>query len=302
MLFQKFIFVLYILFCYAWFLLGTLYETDYRFIPIVSMITSLSSISIITLFQLQSMFAQHRISDNDKWSTLSWSAFHIFIGMLFIIDGLEWANVVVIFCIAGLAMTFVIFVVGTCSCHVIINNGKTWYPHVHLTCVGFWTLIQYMFIRTPTTAVYAITSIPITSVPIVCMAITRAAEHLEDIEIDKRQSIGEGFLWCVCIFIHVLRDLNIIDPKFFYWGSALSILVLCFISTYAKELTLVIILPLLLLPFAIYISIVKCLNGKIDHAITEIKTLYKDIMITNADLIMIPFEEEFNEEDWSEKL
>ena len=301
MLFQKFIFVLYILFCYAWFLLGTLYEMEYRFIPIVSMITSLSSICIITLFQLQSMFAQHRISDNDKWSTLSWSIFHIFIGMLFVIDGLEWANIVVIFCIAGLAMTFVIFVVGTCSCHVIINNGKTWYPHVHLTCVAFWTLIQYMFIRTPT-SVEAITTVPITSVPIACMAITRAVEHFEDVEFDKKQFVGEMFLWCICIFIHILRDLNIIEPKIFYWGTAIFILILCGVSTYVKELILVIILPWLLLPFGIYISIVKCFNGNIKHALTEITTLYKDIMETNTDLVLIPLEEEYNEEDWSEKL
>ena len=297
MLFQKFVFVLYILFCYAWFLLGTLYETEYRFVPIISMITSLSSICIITLFQLQSIFDRHRLNDNEKWSTISWSVLHIFISILFIADGMQWANIFVIFCIAGLTMTLVIFIVGTCSCHVIINNGKTWYPHVHLTCVAFWTLVQYMALRTPESVVNTITTIPI-----VCMAITRLIEHFEDDIDTKIKKYGELILWIVCIVFHIMRDMDTIEREIFYWGIALFIFLMCLFSTYVKQLFLVVILPLLLIPFSLYICIVKILNGKVDHAITEIAKLYKDIIEQDDNLVILPFDEEFSEKDWEEKL
>ena len=297
MLFKKFVFVLYILFCYAWFLLGTFYHMDCRFVPIVSMIASLTSVCVITLFQLQSLFARHRLTDNEKWSTLLWSVFHIFIGVLFVVDGLEWANIFVIFCIAGLVMTFVIFVVGTCSCRVIMNNGKTWYPHVHLTCVAFWTLVQYMALRTPAAVVNTITT-----VPIACMALTRLVEHQEEVDFSRCRACGEAMLWLCCLVFHLLRDLKRIESEIFYWCAVSFILMLCLFSTYVKQLLLLVILPFLLVPLSLYVGLSQCWYGKVDVAFHEISALYHDMMESSETGLVLPLDEEYDEGDWSEKL
>ena len=124
MLFRKFVFVLYVLFCDAWFLLGSYYGTSYRFVPLVSMFASLSSICVITLFQLQAMFARERLTDDEKWSTVLWSCLHMFISLLFFVDGLEWANLFVVFCMAGLTMTLVIFIVAPARATSLSTTAK----------------------------------------------------------------------------------------------------------------------------------------------------------------------------------
>ena len=154
-----------------------------------------------------------------------------------------------------------------------------------------------MALRTPASVVNAITT-----VPIACMAVTRIVENIEYTQINRLHFTGETILWGICIFVHILRDFNVIEPEVFYWGAAIFILIMCMLSTFVKQLFLVIILPLLLLPFSIYICIVKILNGKVDIAIDEIKKLYKDIIEADDNLVVLPFDEEFSEEDWAEKL
>ena len=143
MLFERFVFVLYLLFMYAWFLLGTLYDTDWRFVPLFAIHSTLVSVIVVTLFQLQRIVKHDVDSHADRWSTVAWSAVHIFIPALFMMDGLEWVNVMVVLAIAGFGLTMMIFVVGVCSCYVIILNGRDWAPHIHLTCItfGFWSSI-----------------------------------------------------------------------------------------------------------------------------------------------------------------
>lgn len=294
MLFRKFVFVLYVLFCDAWFLLGSYYGTSYRFVPLVSMFASLSSICVITLFQLQAMFARERLTDDEKWSTVLWSCLHMFISLLFFVDGLEWANLFVVFCMAGLTMTLVIFIVGTCSCHVIIHNGKTWYPHVHLTCVAFWTLIQFMALRTPAQVV--------TTVPIACMALTRLIEHADYKTLTNKETVGEFILWFVCIVVHILRDVGSVGPQAFYWGGAVVIFILCLCSSHAHKLFLVVILPLLVLPFCIYIAAVRCMRGNTKEALQHIARLYEDVVRHDEDLMVLPFEEGMDESDWDQPL
>jgi len=122
MLFDRFIFVLYILFHYTWFLLGTLYKMPLRYFSVVSLALSLLSIVIVSFFQLQSVLYRQRLDTSDKWSGISWSTVHLVICGIFIIDGLEWANPLVIFGIAGLLMSVIIIIVGGCACFVIMQN------------------------------------------------------------------------------------------------------------------------------------------------------------------------------------
>ena len=123
MLFDRFVFVLYLLFCYNWFLLGYLYDSPIKYTPIILLTLSLTIVCFITLLQLQMIIHQKRFKQNEKWATIAWSVVHIILCLLLMVDGLEIANIIVVGMMAGMLLTAVIVVVGTCSCYVIMLNG-----------------------------------------------------------------------------------------------------------------------------------------------------------------------------------
>ena len=197
MLFDRFVFVLYLLFCYNWFLLGYLYDSPIKYTPIILLTLSLTSICFITLLQLQLIIHHKRFKQNEKWATIAWSVVHIIICLLLMVDGLEIANIIVVGMMAGMLLTTVIVVVGTCSCYVIMLNGLEWYSHLHLTCICFWILVQFMSIRLPVIELSYTTTIPI-----VAMAILRGAESITG---DCTwYFMGECCMWCLCIILHIV--------------------------------------------------------------------------------------------------
>ena len=238
MLFDRFVFVLYILFSYSWFLLGTLYETPFRFVPIVSMGCSMFSVCVVTFFQLQTLVRKHRLIDSEQWSTIAWSVIHIILCSMLCVDGLELTNTLVMFCIAGVFITMVIATVGMCSCLVIVRDTDDdgWWAHVHLTCICFWVLVQYMSIRLPSDDLHYITTIPVA-----LMALLRVVEHLE--EGCYWSTVAECLLFFAAVILHVCRDVASMSPTTFFWGTTASVCFMILFSKNLRPLTLVIGLP-----------------------------------------------------------
>jgi len=286
MLFDRFIFVLYVLFHYAWFLLGTLYQQELRYCSLVSLACSLLVVIVISLFQLQTIVKQQTLETSDKWSGISWSIVHMTICIIFIVDGLEWANPLVVFGIAGLLMSVVIVVVGGCACFVIMQNGTDWHAHVHLTCVSFWIIIQYMILRMPEIQFQYITVIPIALMTLV--RITEAG-------ISKKELCG----WFLCCLMHVFYDIRWFSPQLFFWTIVGIIMLMVFQN--AKTILLITILPFALLAIAIYVCIKSMQRHPLNILSDNIYHMYND-MIPDDSLAVLPFDFTNDEDNWDERL
>lgn len=284
MLFDRFVFVLYILLCYTWFLLGMIYESSIKYFALVILVASLSSIVVVTLFQLQRVLNVNRMSTADKWSTITWCMVHISISILFCVDGLEMANIMVILGLAGFLMTMVIVVVGTCACYVIMREGSDWIAHLHLTCVSFWVVVQYMVVRLPDTSLHYITT-----VPIVCMAGLRLYEMWEYDHKYVRLTI-----WLLCIALHIVRDSGGIEQAPFYWGtcSTASLMAL----THPKKIALILTLPFLFLSVLLYMLVSLVFCKSVRNSFNFILQLYNEHMSDPQDIIL-PLD--VGDEDWS---
>jgi hypothetical protein len=292
MLFERFVFVLYLLFVYAWFLLGALYDNDLRFVPLLSMLLTLFSVTVVTMFQLQRIVRRGAMDQADRWSTLAWSAVHILMCILFLMDSFEWVNVLVVLSVAGLVLTVMIMVVGVCSCYVIILNGRDWAPHIHLTCICFWVLVQYMSVRLPLDGLQYVTT-----VPVVAMAGLRVYEHVED-GVDRWSAL-ELCLWCACIIFHIFLDVGLWSPHTFYWCLLAVICVMTLMSRHVSKLMTLCAMPFVLMPLAMY-TCFRCAQGyRSVDIFGEISNLYDELTAAKP---MEPFEIEMIEEDFDTRL
>ncbi len=293
MLFNRFLFVLYLLSQYGFFLLGSFYRTPLRLIPICSIILSMISIVIITFFQLQRL-ANHSMIDSPKqWSTIVWSFVHIFICLNFLIDYLELINIMVIMCIVGIFLTMMISIVGICACYVIFQNSKDWYSHLYLTCVCFWILLQFMEVRVPNDELTYITTIPVVSVSCI-----RLLEHIETY-IDK-WSVIEMLLWFICILFHLFLDTGYWMPETFYWCFLLIIMIIIVFNGNTKHVIFLIGLPFLLIYLIIYLCYRTCQGYQPLEIWKEIIKYYEFIMEPPKE--NEPFELNQEDFDFDEKL
>lgn len=247
MLFERFVFVLYIVGSYTCFLLATTFGLKLRFVPLIAMCLSLLSVIVVSLLQLQKLIKHAKLGQNDRWSTVVWSAVHVQISILFFIDGFEWMNIMVLLSVAGLLLTVLIAVVGICSCYVIIQNSQDWMPHVHLTCISFWVLVQYMSIRLPMDDIAYVTTIPV-----VAMAFLRLAEHVEDGV--NMWSLAEGVLWTCCIAGHVCLDVGMWSQKMFLYVLLLVVVFIVAASRHRTKVGLLVSLPFILVPLGLHVG------------------------------------------------
>ena len=63
-----------------------------------------------------------------------------------------------------------------------------------------------------------------------------------------------------------------------------------------------VILPLLVLPFCIYLAAVRCLQGNAKEALERIARLYEDVVRHDEDLMVLPFEDDTDESAWDQPL
>jgi len=281
MLFDRFIFVVYILTCYAWFLLGSIYQSSFNIISIVSMTLSMVSIIFISFFQLQTLTTRSRLSDASKWSTIAWATVHMLIGTVFVIHYAQWANVVIILGVLGVLMTIIIVIVGGCACYTIIENGSDWHAHIHLTCISFWVIIQYMCLQLPDAPNY-------TFIPIVLMACLRF------VELYSEPKKLEMFGWLTAIALHILYNIEMIRETFF-WGIVVTLIFLCIREL--KSIVIITALPFILGPLICYIIGRVVLKYPIEKILLELTELYEQLFLKEPDLM--PFEVNREEEDWA---
>ena len=293
MLFERFVFVLCLMFNYAWFLLGCLHDTPWRFVPIACLLLTLLATIVVTLFQLQVIVKQRQLPQTDRWSTVLWCTAHCFICILFIADGTEWLNILVIMSIAGIFLTVVIAVIGICSCYVIIQNSHDWTPHVHLTCICFWVLVHFMSIRLPASDLQFITT-----VPVVAMGILRCVEHIEDGV--SRWSFGEMLLWFICIALHACLDMQWMSKVFFFWTLTIVACLMVLMSGQLKTMLVLLSLPIGLCGMVCFIAFQKMRGYDTAASIQTMMMSYENA--TQPKDTRLPFEIDTHEEDFETPL
>lgn len=292
MLFERFVFVLYIVGSYTCFLLSASFGLKLRFVPLIAMCLSLVSVIIVSLLQLQKLVNYARLGQNDRWSTVVWSAVHVQISILFFIDGFEWMNIMVLLSVAGLLLTVLIIIVGICSCYVIIQNSQDWMPHVHLTCISFWVLVQYMSIRLPMDDIAYVTTIPV-----VAMAFLKLAEHIEDgLNV---WSLIEGVLWICCITGHICLDVGIWSQKTFLYVLLVVILGIVAMSRHRNKVGLFVLLPFILLPLSLHTCFRYTQGYHSTQIGDEIMKMYDELTAAPPNE---PFELDSEEDDFNGRL
>lgn len=288
MLFDRFVFVLYVLIMYIWFLAGVVSSTEYRYIPLLMMMASLLSVILVTLLQLQTLVRQNTIYSRGKWETVAWSSVHILLAGLFTMDTVEYTNVLVILGLAGILMTTVVFIVGTCACFVIIRDSREWQTHMHLTCICFWVLTQYMLLRTSGPNIHIVTSIPVA-----CMFLLRIGEHFE-YGCSARACI-ECILWLFAIVLHVVHEFQWLSSFIFFITCAIVVVTMALLTRHAAHLLLFAAMPLVL------VSLLACAvyNRSWEGTQQQIMTIYDDM--TAAPLERLPLDEQA-ENAWDDPL
>jgi len=288
MLFDRFIFILYILLNYSWLLLGIIYESAARIIPVSSIIFSLLSVIIVTLFQLQTIVQRHKLDYDGKWSTISWSVVHIIICIFFLVDILELANILVVFGILGLFLTFVSFAVLTMSCKVIASGSDVWIPHVHLTCICFWVLVNYLYVTLPIIMPF------MTVLPVVLILVLRLYENSRSL----KQICIETTLFLIVIALHICLDLEQLSAEHFYQMIATVVALMIFFSDF-KSILILFALPFMLISFSLYCIGCFILNKK-QSTIESLTEKYNRFV--KIDDLVISLDGFENEESWDERL
>ena len=289
MLFDRFVLVLYVMFNYSWLLLGVFYDSPIRILPLTSLLFSMLSVIIVSLFQLQTIVQQQVGNEDDRWSTISWASVHLCLCTLFFIDTLEFANTLAIFLIAGIFITFTTFVVMVMSCKIIANGSNVWIPHVHLTCVCFWILVNYLYASLPINLPF------MTFVPVVLMFVLRLYEQNPLI-----YKCMESLLFIIAIVIHICFDLKLITAEHFYLLIVIIISIMTVVSREIKSIFTIFSLPFLLCGLFIY-SFFAMLSGQ-TPTIQQLTEKYNDFVNENDDLIVLPLDGEDIEDNWDEHL
>jgi len=289
MLFDRFVLVLYVMFNYSWLLLGVFYDSPIRILPLTSLLFSMLSVIIVSLFQLQTIVQQQVGDEDDRWSTISWASVHLCLCTLFLIDTLELANTLAIFLVAGIFITFTTFAVMIMSCKIIANGSNVWIPHVHLTCVCFWILVNYLYASLPINLPF------MTFVPVVLMFVLRLYEQNPLI-----YKCMESLLFIIAIVIHICFDLKLITAEHFYLLIVIIISIMTVVSREIKSIFTIFSLPFLLCGLFIY-SFFAMLSGQ-TPTIQQLTEKYNDFVNENDDLIVLPLDGEDIEDNWDEHL
>lgn len=291
MLFDRFIFVLYLLFCYNWFLLGSQYDLSLKYAPIISLLGTLSCICVITLLQLQTVVRQDAIKQHEKWETVVWSGIHMLLCILIIADGLEAANIVVIGLMVGILLTGIIIVVGTCACYVIMENGREWSGHVHLTCISFWVMAQFMSIRLPSGDFDYVTT-----APVVLMALLRMMELFEENDSVFR-ILREAIVWIICIVLHIACH----DNLSFFWGTFVTVSFLIILNKYFYAALFMAALPLVSIVVLLYLLFKMPSGSSFERTLGSITKMY-DAWTAEPELLPLDIRFDENENDFDEQL
>jgi hypothetical protein len=290
MLFDRFIFILFILVNYSWLLLGIVYNSPARILPILTIIFSLLSVIIVTLFQLQIIVQQKKLDFDGKCSTISWSAIHIFICIFFLLDILEYVNILVIFGILGIFLTVVSLTVLTMSCQVIASSSDAWIPHVHLTCICFWVIINYLYVSLPIIMPF------MTVLPVVLMLILRFYEY----RIELKSICIESVFFLIAIALHIFLDMEQLSAEHFYQMTAVTVVLIIIVLNEFKAITILFTLPFFMIGFIFYYIGCSIFYDK-QPTVESLREKYNDF-VSIDELILSVDDFEIDDENWDEHL
>jgi len=275
--------------------LGYLYNTWTTYIPIISLLCTMISICIISLLQIQTIVRLDALKQHEKWETIVWSCINIAFCGLILSDALEIANILVIGLLAGILLSSIVTVVGTCACYVIILNGREWLAHVHLTCISFWVMFQYMSIRLPLEELNYMTT-----VPVCLMFILRIVELLED-KTTVLSIIKESTIWTVCITLHILCETGQLTKFEFFWGTSITCSVLIILNKYTSSILLAFSLPCISSALVIYTSLKWCLGISTHRTFKTMTEMYDD-WTKEPERLPLEIHIEYDGEDFDDRL
>lgn len=287
MIFDRFVFILYLLFCYNWFLLGHLYGVWLAPVGVAFIVMSLITIIIISLLELQTIFKKNPLRGHQKWATIAWSTVHIILSILIFADSLEAANILAIGMLIVLLLSLVIIVVSICACYVIILNGNEWYSHVHLTCISFWVMAQFWSIRLPSDELKYLATMPV-----IMMAILRFIDQFKYVW--TMSDIAEMAAWFACIILHIFCDFELIEKTPFLWSTAITVTILIILNKHTSSVIVIAGLPFTTLGLLIYLAYIHDYEDTFNDTIAKAKLAYEEYI---QEPEIIPFEVE--EEDFT---
>jgi len=292
MLFERFVFVLYILFCYNWFLLGYIYNVWAASAITIAMMMTLATIGVVTTFQLQTIIREDAFKPHEKWATVTWTSVHIILSGLIISDSWEIANILVIGLMIGVLLSAVIIVVGTCACYVIMLNGKEWYAHVHMTCISFWVMAQFWSIRLPSDELKYLGT-----APIIMMAVLRIVEKYDGT--CGIRSCGEMTVWIICAGLHLICDQGGLQKETFLWGTCGTVTILILLNKHVKAIAFMFALPFVTLALGIYVLVDRKNGQSFEILLGNARRAYDEY---TKEPELLPFDINAEEEDFDARL
>lgn len=287
----RFVFVLYILLmytCFLWCLYGG--WTGLALVPLLCLSASLLGVVVVTLYQLQVLARYGHMRVSDRWSTVLWCGVHVYMCVLFVVDGVEWIDILVTLTLAGIMLTCVMFVVAVCACYVTMHNSSSWRQDVCFVCICVWVFVQFLSVRLP--AAHA--SGQTTSVPVLAVAGLRLSEHVE-FGVTRGTAL-EMLAWCVCVCVHVLSDLGMVSLEVFYGVVVCGLCVVVVWSGHGKWVLGLVALPWVLLVLLCCWCVSRCRSEEGDALLKRLDQMYDEW--TGESLVTIPLEVCSSDEDW----
>lgn len=289
MLFERFVFVLYLLFHNALFLWWM--PSSWCVVPLVMMVVTLLSVILVTLFQLQMMIRRASMPLEDRWATVAWSLVHICLSLIFLADTWEWADILVTMTLASILLTAAITTVAICACYVSMRNSSAWMAHVHFVCICMWVFVHFLTVRLPEVD----SPLPsfVTCVPLIAMAAMRLAEHVEW-GVDRWAAL-EGLAWVLAIVMQVLLDVDVISSSVFYALVVCLVLALVVVTRQCKTMAGLMGLPFMMIVLGVFWVRERC-QGRQQKEVWQRAIEWYDAWMGEP-LVTLPFEDS-EDEDW----
>lgn len=290
MLFDRFVFVLYLLLCYNWFLIGHVYDVWLKYVILVLIILSLLSIIFISIFEMQTIFKKDGLKGHQKWATIAWATVHIILAVLIFADSIQAANILAIGMLIALLLTVVIIIVATCACYVIILNGNEWYSHVHMTCISFWVMAQFWSIRLPSEELKYLATMPV-----VMMALLRFINQFKYVW--RMADLAEMAAWSLCIILHIFCDYELVQKTPFLWATVITVTILIVLNRHTSSVIVLAVLPFVTIGILLYLMTMRDHGDTFNDTIQKAKLAYEQYV---EEPERLPFEQE--EEDFETPL
>ena len=117
---------------------------------------------------------------------------------------------------------------------ILKSDSDNWIPHVHLTCICFWVIVNYLYVSLPIIMPF------MTVLPVVLILVLRLYEKGRRL----KQICIESTLFLIAIVLHICLDIGQISAEHFYQMLAFTVALIILVSKEFKPILILFFLPL----------------------------------------------------------